>query len=105
MNDSPLFVALSKFEVRTEEMAEAVRKAFVERPHLVEQADGFVRLDVIRPEENPREIWLLTYWRDREAYGAWHKSHQYHDSHAGIPSGLKLFASSTQLRFFEHVAS
>lgn len=105
MNDRPLFVALSKFEVRTEEMAEAVRQAFVDRPHLVEQADGFVRLDVIRPEENVREIWLLTYWRDRDAYAAWHKSHEYHDAHAGIPSGLKLLASSTQLRFFEHVAS
>lgn len=102
---SPFFVALSKFEVRTDEMAEAVRTAFIDRPHLVEQADGFIRLDVIRPVENPREIWLLTYWRDQPAYVTWHKSHAYHESHAGIPTGLKLKAESTQIRFFEHVSS
>lgn len=100
-----LFVALSKFEVRTDEMALAVREAFVRRPRLVDDADGFVRLDVISPRENPREIWLLTYWRDQPAYAAWHKSHAYRESHAAIPAGLKLNASATQLRFFEHFSS
>jgi len=100
-----MFVALSKFEVKTDAMAEQVKDAFLGRPHLVEDAPGFVRLDVISPCENRKEIWLITYWGEREDYTAWHKSHLYHESHAGIPARLKLNASVTNVSFFEHIAS
>lgn len=41
-------------------LEDEVHEAFVHRPHLVEDADGFLRLDVLRPHENPSEFWLLT---------------------------------------------
>ena len=100
-----MFVALSKFEVKTHEMADEVKSAFLARPHFVDVAPGFVRLDVISPLENCKEIWLLTYWSEHDAFTAWHKSHLYHDSHAGIPKGLKLNAAGTKLTFFNHVGS
>lgn len=42
-------------------MTAHVKAAFVHRPHLVENAPGFVRLDALSPLEEPDEIWLLTY--------------------------------------------
>jgi len=99
-----MFVALSQFTVAND-MAAEVKEAFQSRPHTVEAAEGFVRLDVISPEENPREIWLITYWQDRNSFEEWHKSHLYRDSHSGIPKGLKLVPKSARVSFFEHVAS
>jgi len=99
-----MFIALSQFTVAND-MTEQVRDAFKLRPHLVEKAQGFLRLEVISPLDNRDEIWLLTYWSDEESFRAWHHSHRYHDSHRGIPKGLKLVPRSVRLRFFEHVAS
>lgn len=104
MPRSGLFVALSKFAVANG-MTEEVKEAFVARPHLVDSADGFVRLDVLSPKEEPNEIWLVTYWRDEESYRVWHKSHMYRDSHKGIPKGLKLDPTATEIRFFEHITA
>ena len=99
-----MFIALSQFTVANN-MAAEVRNAFVDRPHLVDDASGFIRLEVISPLDNKDEIWLLTYWRDEESFKTWHHSHLYHDSHKGIPKGLKLIPKSARLRFFEHVSS
>ncbi len=73
------------------------------RPGLVNNAPGFVRLQVISPTDNPQEIWLITQWVDEESYKTWHHSHLYHESHEGIPKGLKLVPRSAKVRFFEHI--
>ena len=99
-----LFVAISKFAVANG-MTQQVKDAFIARPHLVDSAEGFVRLDVLSPVETPDEIWLLTYWQNEESFRTWHKSHMYRDSHKGIPKGLKLNPEATEIRFFEHIAS
>jgi heme-degrading monooxygenase HmoA len=99
-----LFVAVSSFQIANGTTA-AVKQAFLERPHLVDDAPGFIRMDVISPVDAPHEIWLLTYWTDEASYRTWHKSHHYRDSHRGIPKGTKLVPKSATVRFFEHVAS
>jgi heme oxygenase (mycobilin-producing) len=99
-----MFIALSRFSVANG-MEEEVKEAFLNRPHMVEAAEGFVRMDVISPVDDPREFWLLTYWRDEESFKLWHRSHMYHDSHKGIPKGLKLIPKSTQIRFFDYISS
>lgn len=86
-------------------MTDDVKKAFRHRPHLVDSAAGFLRLDVISPTDNPEEIWLITYWETEAAFKDWHKSHQYRDAHRGIPKGLKLVPGDTQIRFFEHITA
>ena len=53
-----LFVAISKFAVANG-MTVEVKEAFVKRPHLVDSAEGFVRMDVLSPKDTPDEIWLL----------------------------------------------
>ena len=45
-----------------------------------------------------------TNWTDEPSYRAWHRSHEYHTSHGGIPKGLKLVAKSAQIRLFEMFA-
>ena len=99
----PMFVALSRFTIRND-MAEAVRQAFSGRPHLVDQAQGFLGMQVMSPVENPAEIWLVTRWRDEQSYRTWHKSHDYHASHKGIPKGLKLVPKSAEIRYFDMFA-
>lgn len=61
------FVALSRFTVANGMEAE-VRQAFADRPHLVDGTPGFVRMEVLAPLDDPREIWLLTYWRDEASF-------------------------------------
>jgi signal transduction histidine kinase len=58
-----MIVVLSQFRVAGE-MAAATKEAFLERPHLVDEAPGFLRLEVLSPRDQPDEIWLFTYWAD-----------------------------------------
>ena len=98
------FVALSRFVVANG-MEGEVKRAFNERPHLVDSAPGYVRMDVISPLDRPAEVWLITYWRDEESFRVWHRSHEYRESHRGIPRGLKLVPGSAEVRHFEYVSS
>ncbi len=95
-----MFVALSRFTIANG-MADAVRGAFRQRPHLVDRASGFLNMEVMSPVGNPNEIWLLTRWHDEESYRSWHRGHEYSASHKEIPKGLKLVQGSTEIRVFE----
>jgi len=101
--DHPEFVALSQFTVANG-MDEAVKAAFLARPHEVDQAPGYLRMQVWRPDGQPEVFWLVTWWRDAESYQAWHHSHAYRQSHAHIPKGLKLVPGRQRIDRFEVVA-
>ena len=96
------FLALSKFKVRNG-LESDVRAAFEHRPHLVDDADGFVRMDIVSPTADDAEFWLLTYWRDEDSFRRWHGGHLYRESHAGIPPGLKLAPEATELLTFRYI--
>ena len=98
------FAAISRFVIANGMTAD-VRKAFRNRPHLVDDVPGFVDMRVLSPADCPDEIWLLTFWTDARSFREWHRSHLYHDSHAGIPAGLKLVRGETWIREFEHGCS
>ena len=98
------FAALSRFVVANS-MAAEVKAAFRSRPHLVDGAPGFRRMEVISPVDCPEEIWLLTFWTDEASFRTWHHSHLYHEAHQGIPKGLKLVPGSTKITHFQHVSS
>jgi heme oxygenase (mycobilin-producing) len=99
-----MFIAISQFTIANDKVNE-VKQAFRDRPHLVDHARGFLRMEVISPREFPSEIWLVTYWETEEAFSKWHHSHLYRESHKGIPKGLKLVPKSARLRFFDSVSS
>jgi heme-degrading monooxygenase HmoA len=96
-------VVLSKFVVANGMVAE-VKEAFRRRPHLVDRAAGFVRMEVLSPRDRPEEIWLVTWWTDPDSYRTWHRGHSYRESHKGIPKGLKLARGETIVREFEQVS-
>jgi heme oxygenase (mycobilin-producing) len=97
-------VALSRFTVANG-MTSQVKEAFVNRPHLVDDAPGFLGMEVLCPFDNADEFWLMTRWADEPSYRAWHHSHLYRESHQGIPNGLKLVPGGTSIRLFERVCS
>jgi heme-degrading monooxygenase HmoA len=98
------FIALSRFTLANDK-SEAVRVAFRERPHLVDSAPGFLGMEVMSPIDDQSEIWLVTRWHDEQSYHVWHRSHQYHESHPGIPKGLKLLRGSAIVRLFQVFAA
>lgn len=98
-----MFLAISRFNV-SNDLDESVREAFRQRPHRVDDASGFIRMEVANPCDNPKEFWLLTWWRDAASFHAWHKSHAYRGSHTGIPKGLKLDPEATRIMHFDVVA-
>ena len=98
-----MFIALSTFTIAND-MAPEVKQAFRDRPHFVDNAPGFERMEVICPQDEPHEIWLITYWHNEEIYKVWHKNHL-KESHSQIPKGLKLVPRSAKVRFFEHVSN
>jgi len=98
-----MITVLSRFIVANGMEAD-VRDAFRNRPHLVENAPGFVRLEVLSPAEEPKEFWLLTYWETEQHFRDWHK-HHLHDSHKMMPQGLRLDARGTRVQVLHHIAS
>ncbi|MBF0550996.1 MAG: antibiotic biosynthesis monooxygenase [Deltaproteobacteria bacterium] len=99
-----MFVAVSRSTVANEMTAET-KDAFAHRPHLVDRAPGFVRMDIISPLDNPDEIVLLTYWNNKNSFKAWHRGHTFRESHRWIQKGLKLVPKSTNLSYFEFIGS
>ena len=98
-----MVLVISRFTVANA-MEQQVCDAFENRPRQVEDAPGFVRLEVHRPVEDPSEFWLMTWWTDEKSFRAWHRSHAYRSSHQGIPKGLRLDPRRTEIRMFEPVA-
>lgn len=98
-----MIAIVSKFEIENG-MEAQVKEAFRNRPGLVEQAKGFVKLDVLSPLHNPAEIHLITYWENENDFNHWHQNHL-KESHKDIPKGLKLVSKSWELSKYEHVSS
>ena len=96
-----MFVALSRFTVANG-MTAQVKEAFLERPHLVDRAPGFVRMEVWNAQDADAEFWLVTYWADEPSFHDWHTHHR-HESHARMPQGLKLVPGSAEVRYFQQV--
>ncbi|WP_345167066.1 antibiotic biosynthesis monooxygenase [Nibribacter koreensis] len=99
-----MFVSLSTFTIANDSNAN-VHEAFKNRPHLVDGAPGFQRLEVLSPQDNPQEIWLLTYWDNEESFKTWYKSHQYQESHKGIPKDTQLVPGSVKIKYFTVVSN
>lgn len=95
-----MVVVLSRFRVANG-MAEAVRAAFERRPHLVDSAEGFINLEVMTEAADGSIFYLLTRWTDFDCFRRWHGSDAHRRSHQGIPKGLKLDPTFTQVWHLE----
>ena len=98
-----MFVAMRRFVIANDRVT-AVREAFRQRPRSVDQAAGFIRMEVLSPVDCPEEMWLMTYWQDKASYERWHAGPDYRNAQQHIPKGLKLHPGHTELRFFDVIA-
>ncbi len=100
-----MIIVLSRFAIADQAITEHVKQAFQHRPHLVDQVSGFIRMEVLIPQQHPNEIWLFTYWQTQEDYQTWHSSPAYKQAHARIPAGLKLIPRSAEIQIFDYLCS
>lgn len=91
-----MVAVISRFRVANGMEADVAR-AFQQRPRAVEEASGFLWLEVFVDRADPAVFYLVTRWTDLESYERWHASPAHRDSHAFIPKGLKLAAEWTRL--------
>jgi|SRR5450755_4764037 heme oxygenase (mycobilin-producing) len=95
-----MILALSRFKVANG-LEDSVARAFLDRPRLVECAEGFLGLEVFTDSRDASVFYLSTRWTTESAFRQWHASEAHHASHTGIPKGLKLDPTFTQLTVME----
>jgi heme oxygenase (mycobilin-producing) len=94
-----MYVSLSRLRVGDGRADELVT-AFRGRAHLVDDADGFVDLEVWRSDRDPRELVMVSRWRDRAAFTAYMKSDAHRASHGRIDPDLD---AAIKLERLEHL--
>ena len=97
-----MILALSRFKVANG-LESSVARAFLNRPRLVEQAEGFLGIEVFTDSSDASVFYLSTRWTTESAFRQWHSSEAHHTSHRGIPKGLKLDPEYTQLVVLEYL--
>jgi heme-degrading monooxygenase HmoA len=94
-----VYVSVSRLRVDVERSEELVA-AFHGRTGLVESHDGFLDLQVWRPDKDVAEILMVSRWRDREAFKSYTRSADHKVSHRRIPPELK---AAIRLERLEHL--
>ena len=98
-----MILAFSRFRVANE-LGNAVREAFLNRPGLVDKVPGFLGLEAFTDTEDAAVFYLITRWTDVESFRRWHGGPDHRQSHEGIPKGLKLDPSFTLVRTLERIS-
>ena len=100
-----MYVSMSRLRVPGERADELV-SAFRRRAHLVDDADGFMDLEVWRSDrdsdEQAAELIMVSRWRDRECFKAYMQSAEHRESHERIDPGLD---GAIKLERLEHLST
>ncbi len=83
-----------------DERSEALVRAFRARARLVDEADGFVDLQVWRSDRDRGELIMVSRWRDRAAFTAYMRSREHRISHDRIDPELQ---AAIKLERLEHL--
>jgi heme-degrading monooxygenase HmoA len=94
-----MYVSLSRLRIPDHAAGELVT-AFRRRARLVEEADGFVDLQVWQSDRDPGEILMVSRWRDRDCFKAYMRSDAHRVSHERIPPELD---NAIHLERLEHL--
>src|SRR4051812_44094246 len=94
-----MYVSLSRLRI-PEERADELVAAFRRRARLVEEADGFVDLQVWQSDRDAGELVMVSRWRDRDAFKAYMRSDEHRVSHDRIDPGLD---GAIKLERLEHM--
>jgi heme oxygenase (mycobilin-producing) len=94
-----LYVSMSRLRVEPDRVGELVT-AFRRRAHLVDEAPGFVDLEVWCSDREPGEVIMVSRWRDRTAFREYMRSAEHAASHARIDPALD---AAIKLERLEHL--
>ena len=94
-----MYVSLSRLRIPAHASEELIA-AFRRRAHLVDDADGFVDLQVWRSDRDAGEILMVSRWRDRKSFKAYMKSAEHRASHGRIDPDLQALI---KLESLEHL--
>jgi heme oxygenase (mycobilin-producing) len=94
-----MYVSMSRLRVPVDRAGALVR-AFRARVRLVDDADGFVDLQVWQSDRDPGELIMVSRWRDRAAFTAYMRSDADKVSHGRIPPDLQ---DAIELERLEHL--
>ena len=94
-----MYVSVSRLRVPEERAPELVA-AFRRRAHLVDDADGFVDLQVWQSDRDPTELMMVSRWRDRASFTAYMRSPAHRASHDRIDPELD---AAIRLERLEHL--
>ena len=90
---------MARLQVPAPRAPELVR-AFRNRARLVDQADGFLDLQVWQSDRDPSELIMVSRWRDRAAFRAYMRSEAHRISHSRVDPELDAAIS---LQALEHL--
>ncbi|MGO9752262.1 MAG: antibiotic biosynthesis monooxygenase family protein [Solirubrobacteraceae bacterium] len=79
---------MSRLRVAEPQLSELL-EAFNNRAGLVENAAGFIDLEVWHSDRDPGEVIMVSRWQDREAFTRYMKSDDHKASHARISPALR----------------
>jgi heme oxygenase (mycobilin-producing) len=94
-----VYVSLSRLRVPAHASEELIA-AFGRRAHLVDDAYGFIDLQVWRSDRDAGEILMVSRWQDREAFKAYMRSPEHRISHGRIDPQLQALI---KLEALEHL--
>ncbi|HVG17831.1 MAG TPA: antibiotic biosynthesis monooxygenase [Blastocatellia bacterium] len=97
-----MILAISRFKV-INGLEQEVKEAFFNRPRLVDKVAGFLGMETFTLAADPTIFYLLTRWTDAGSFWRWHSSEAHRVSHKGIPRGLKLDPSFTEILVLERI--
>jgi heme-degrading monooxygenase HmoA len=84
----PMYVSLSRLRVDPARASELV-EAFRNRARLVDDSDGFLRLEVWQSDRDAGEILMVSHWRDRDSFRMYMRSDEHRISHGRVDPGLE----------------
>jgi heme-degrading monooxygenase HmoA len=66
-----------------EGMGEVIEQRFAARGDAMNEVDGFVSFELLRPTAGEDRYFVYTRWETEEAFQAWRESQRFAESHAG----------------------
>ena len=94
-----VYVSMSRLRVADDAAPELI-EAFNRRAHLVDEAPGFLDLEVWQSDRDPGEMLMVSRWTDRASFRDYMRSADHRTSHERIPPQLK---DAIKLERLEHL--
>src|SRR6188472_2423679 len=94
-----MYVSMSRLRVAASE-SDALVDAFRRRAHLVDDAPGFIDLEVWRSDRDPEEVLMVSRWTDRASFTAYMRPERHRVSHDRIAPELQ---AAIKLERLEHL--